>query len=98
MRDADNERHACQRALDAALQRHHRHRRMIVFPKQHVMLEEDRIALSKINLSHRHYLSLDLASAQSEVNLGHVADTRRLAPARFADQILNVQRRTASPT
>src|SRR5215472_3829403 len=95
MGNADDEGHAGQRALDTALQRHYRHGRVIIFPKHHMMLEEDGIALAQIDFGHRHDLAFNLASAHAEMNLSHVANARRLAPARLAYQIAHIQRRAA---
>src|SRR3982074_1444599 len=97
MSETDDEGHARQRAFDAALQRHHGHRRLLVLPKQHMMLEINGITLAQIDFRHRHNLAFDLASARAEMNLGHVLDARSFAPTRLAYQIANVQRSAASP-
>src|SRR5882724_401952 len=62
MGHADNKRHSRQCAFDAPLQRHYRHRRQIVFPKQYVMLKEDCIARAQINFRNRNDLAFDLTS------------------------------------
>src|SRR5437764_10356641 len=98
LRDADNERHPGQHALDAALQRHRTHRRHLVFPEQHVMLEIDCIARRKIQLCDGHYLAFDLTRALPELKLRHVLEARRFTPTRLADQILDVQRRSTGAT
>ena len=97
VRDTDDERHPGKRALNASLQRHDRHRRVIVFPKQNVMLKENRVALSEIQFRDRHDLAFDLTCAHAKVNFSHVADARGFAPTGFAHQITNVQRRAAGP-
>src|SRR5208282_5003262 len=58
-------------------------------------LEENRIAGTQIDLGHGYDLSFHLAGTRAEVDLGHVLDARRLAPAGFADQIPDVERRAA---
>ena len=98
VRNADDERHAGERALDATLQRHYRHRSLIVFPQQHVMLKEYCVSLPEIDFCYRHDLPFDLTGAQSEMNFSHVSDARRFTPAGFADEVGNVQRRAARPT
>src|SRR6266699_6472353 len=97
MGETDDKWHARQRPFDAALQRHHRHWRLLVLPKQHMMFEVNRVTLSQIDFRHRHDLAFNLAGARAEMNLGHVLDARGLAPSRLADQIANVERRAASP-
>src|SRR2546423_2807106 len=72
VREADDEGHACERALDAALKWHHTHRRAVVLPEHDVVLEEDRVAGREAYLSDGYDLALDLAGARAEVNLRHV--------------------------
>ena len=59
------------------------------------MLEEDGIAGPQIDLGGRYDFAFHLAGARAEVDLCHVTDARRLAPTRFADQIANIERRSA---
>src|SRR5215831_15897089 len=58
------------------------------------MLKEHGIALAQVDLRDGHDLALNLAGAQAKVNFRHVANARRLAPARFAYQIADVERRS----
>src|SRR2546423_7354863 len=92
---ADDEGHARERALDAALKGHHAHRRSVVFPEHDVVLEEDRVAGREVYLGDGDDLALDLTGARAEVNLRHVLYARGLAPARFAYEVLDVERRAA---
>src|SRR5215471_17515513 len=97
VRQAHDEWHSRQGPFHSALQRHHGHRRAIVFPQQDVVLEIHRIALAKRYLGHRNNLALDLASAPPKMYLGHVPDARRLTPARIANEVLDVERRPTIP-
>src|ERR1043165_891782 len=96
--DTDDERHTCEDAAHAALQGHHAHLSLIVLPEQDMMLEKDRVLRTEIYLRDRDDLALDLTSASTKTDLGHVLDPRRLSPAGFADQVLDVERRSAGPT
>src|SRR5262249_25142032 len=97
-RHADDKRHPGQNPADPALQRHHAHSRHVVFPQQHVMLEEYRIVLTEIDLRNGNDLALDLASASAKAYLGHVLDPRSLTPPGFAHQVFDVERRPARAT
>ncbi len=68
-----------------------------VLPQHDVVLEEDGVAGAEVDFGHGHDLAFHLAGAGAEVDLRHVLDPRRFAPARFADQIANVERRSAGP-
>ncbi len=81
--------------LMPALEREHRHGHRGVLPEQHVVLEEDGVAGRQVHLGHRHDLPFHLAGAGAELDLGHVLDAGRLAPARGADQVLDVEGRAA---
>src|ERR1700686_3777042 len=59
------------------------------------MLEKNRVTGSEINFCHRYDLTFHLATAGAELELRHVLDARSFAPSRLADQIANVERRTA---
>src|SRR5436190_1675154 len=59
------------------------------------MLVINRVALRQRHFGHRHDLALDLAGAIAKVDLGHIANARRLTPARIADQIFDVEWRAA---
>jgi len=61
-----------------------------------VVLEVDALAGAERDVDERDDLALDLAGAVAEAELGHVAQARRLASARFADQVLDVERRLVS--
>src|SRR5438270_11723545 len=90
VRDADDEGHPGEGALDAALQGHHSHRRAVVLPEHDVVLEEDRVAGREVDFGDGYDLALDLTGARAEVNLRHVLYARGLAPARLADEVLDV--------
>jgi hypothetical protein len=62
-----------------------------------VVLEVDALAGREIDLEDGDDLALDLAGAAAEVDAGHVAQARRLAPAGVADEVLDVERRPARP-
>src|ERR1043165_7820753 len=97
MGDADDKRHAGQGTFDPTLQRHHGHRSLIVFPKQHVMFKENRVALSEVELRGRNDLAFYLAGAQPKMNLGHVSDARGFTPSGFTHEILYIQRCATRP-
>src|SRR5579864_6575695 len=59
------------------------------------MFKEYRVASAEIDFGHRHDLALHLATAGTELELRHVFDARSLAPAGFADQVADVERRSA---
>ena len=92
----DDERHAAEAALDAAAGVHRRQRRLLVLPQHHVVLEEDRVALRPGSISATGTSSPSTWRCElREAELGHVAQPRRLAPARVADHVAGVQRRAA---
>src|ERR1043166_5385305 len=72
MCDADDKWHARERTLDSTLQRHNRHRGVVIFPEQHVMFEENGVALTKVDLCCRNDLALHLTCAQTKMDLRHV--------------------------
>jgi len=93
--DADQEWHPGEGALHAAGERHQSHRQVRVLPQHDVMFEEDGVSGAEVDLGGGNDLALHLASARAEVDLRHVLDPGRLAPARFADQIANIERSSA---
>jgi hypothetical protein len=93
LRHGHHERHPAQRPLEAAAGVQRGDRRVLVLPQHHVVLEEHRVALGQAEFGHRHQLTLDLAGAVGEAELGHVTQSRRLAPARVGDPVPLVQRR-----
>ena len=92
---ADDERHAGEGALETAGQLEHAERDVIVLPQHDVVFEKHRIIRAQVNFRHRDDLAFHLARAGAELKLGHVAQARSFAPARFADQIANIERRPA---
>ncbi len=95
-RHADDKRHSRKDPLDSARQRHDFHRDAIIFPKHYMMLEKDAVALAEANLRDGDDFPFNLAGASvAEANFGHVAQPRRFAPAGIADEVLDVERRSA---
>ena len=95
---ADDERHPCEGAFQTARQLQHGEGDIVVLPQHDVMFEEDRIVRAQVNFGHRNDLAFHLAGAGAELKLGHVAQARGFPPARFADQITDIQRRAARMT
>ena len=79
-RDRHDVRHAEERPL-GPLQVHDRERNVVALPEHAVVLEVHPLVRCEVDVDDRHDLAFDLARALVELDLGHVAQARRRAPA-----------------
>ena len=93
---AQHERQVGQQPFRATGGAHHRHGDLLVLPQHDVMLEEDRLAGSQVDVGDRNDRAVDLEDAGPEGHLGEVPEAGSLPPTGVGDDVADVERRTAA--